>query len=56
VLLETLQNGRILEATTLLARGRQFNFPQLRDRALSPPDLPQGVDVAARVLANTSPW
>lgn len=38
----------------MLARRRQLNFSQLRDGAFPSPDLPQGADIAARVMANIS--
>ena len=49
----TLQDGRLLQGSALLPRGHQLHVPQLRDRSLPPPDLPEGPDSQDGLLADT---
>ena len=49
----TLQDGRLLQGSALLPRGHQLHLPQLRDRSLPPPDLPEGPDSQDGLLADT---
>lgn len=40
VLSTSVQDGRVLETTAVLARGRQLHLPQLRNGVVSASDLP----------------
>ena len=56
VLPAPVQNGGQLEAAALLARGRQLDLSQLGDGSVPAPDIPEGIDLTAGVVANASAW
>lgn len=47
-----IQNGCVIQEPSLLPRGSQLYFSQLRDSSLPPPDLPEGTDREDGFLAH----